>query len=55
VLHGEGSEFPRLTRKEKKAAKQAKREAKRIAKEEKMMKKKVGSGFGKEDILLHNA
>jgi hypothetical protein len=34
VLQGEGSEFPRLTRAEKKAAKAAKKEAKRLAKEE---------------------
>jgi len=35
VLVGEGSEFPRMTRKEKKAAKRAKKEAKKAAREEK--------------------
>lgn len=35
ILRGEGSEFPRLTRREKKAAKAEKKEAKRLAKEEK--------------------
>ncbi|KAG0645997.1 putative lipid transporter atnI [Hyphodiscus hymeniophilus] len=50
ILQGEGSEFPRMTRKERKEAKRIRREEKALAKEEKKaskeekkMKRKMGS------------
>jgi hypothetical protein len=62
ILQGEGSEFPRMSRKEKKAAKQAKKDAKeavkegkRALKEERKMKKKFGYEQGRDDILLQSA
>jgi hypothetical protein len=61
ILQGEGSEFPRLTRKEKKAAKLAKKEAKRVVKEEKKaikeekkMQKKLGSAYIQDESLAQD-
>lgn len=60
ILQGEGSEFPRMSRKEKKAAKKAKNDANMAAKEEKRALKEATkmkkSGFGqdRDDILLES-
>lgn len=53
ILQGEDSEFPRLSRKQKKAAKLAKKEAKKAAKEEKRaMKEKTRHGSIYSEVPL---